>query len=144
MLAEVDPDLAARYVASDPIEPLRTFVGEPSFIRQAGGAGWALVGDAGVFTDPMSAHGMTSAFRDAELCAVAAVSYLDGCVDEDEAWRHYASERDEVARPMIDVIDDVVAYEHPLELVEQRHLALSKIMRAEARAVMAGPRAVAA
>jgi len=144
VLKEVDPDLAARFVGARQIEPLRSFVGEPSFMRQAGGPGWALVGDAGVFTDPMSAHGMTSAFRDAELCAAAALSHLEGSTTEQEAWRQYGAERDEIARPLIDIVDDIVAYVHPLELVEQRHLALSRLMKQEARAVTARTGAVAA
>ena len=43
----------------------------PSFVRQAAGPGWALVGDAGYFRDPITGHGITDAFRDAELLARA-------------------------------------------------------------------------
>ena len=35
------------------------------------GAGWALVGDAGYHRDPITGHGITDAFRDAELLANA-------------------------------------------------------------------------
>ena len=35
------------------------------------GPGWALVGDAGYFKDPITAHGITDALRDAELLAGA-------------------------------------------------------------------------
>ena len=41
-------------------------------MRQAFGPGWALVGDAGYFKDPLTAHGISDALRDAELLANAA------------------------------------------------------------------------
>ena len=40
--------------------------------RRAGGPGWALVGDAGYFRDPLTAHGITDALRDAEAVCVMA------------------------------------------------------------------------
>ena len=43
----------------------------PGYLRRAYGPGWALVGDAGHWMDPMSTHGMTSALRDATLLARA-------------------------------------------------------------------------
>ena len=45
--------------------------GVPNFFRQPYGAGWALVGDAGYFKDPITTHGMSDAFRDGELLADA-------------------------------------------------------------------------
>jgi hypothetical protein len=36
-------------------------------LRRATGPGWALVGDAGYFKDPLTAHGITDALRDAEF-----------------------------------------------------------------------------
>ena len=36
-------------------------------MRKAFGGGWALVGDARYFKDPVTAHGITDALRDAEL-----------------------------------------------------------------------------
>ena len=43
----------------------------PNFFRKPYGPGWALVGDAGYNKDPITAQGITDAFRDAELCATA-------------------------------------------------------------------------
>ena len=45
--------------------------GAPGYVRQSWGPGWALVGDAGYFKDPITTHGMTDALRDAELLADA-------------------------------------------------------------------------
>ena len=39
----------------------------PNFFRKPYGPGWALVGDAGYNKDPITAHGILDAFRDAEL-----------------------------------------------------------------------------
>ena len=43
----------------------------PNFFRTPFGPGWALVGDAGYNKDPITAQGMSDAFRDAELSAAA-------------------------------------------------------------------------
>ena len=43
----------------------------PNFFRKPYGPGWALVGDAGYTKDPITAQGISDAFRDAELCAEA-------------------------------------------------------------------------
>ena len=47
-------------------------------LRRSSGAGWALVGDAGHHKDPITAQGMTDAFRDAELLASVLEQHLDG------------------------------------------------------------------
>ena len=41
----------------------------PGFFRKPFGPGWALVGDAGYHKDPITAFGITDAFRDAEAVA---------------------------------------------------------------------------
>ena len=72
VLRQADADLAEQVAASHAAEPLSVFSGRRGFIRQACGPGWALVGDAGHFKDPITAHGITDALRDAELLANAA------------------------------------------------------------------------
>ena len=52
--------------------------GHPGYLRQAHGPGWALVGDAGYFKDPITTHGMTDALRDAQLLADAVVAASSG------------------------------------------------------------------
>ena len=74
ILREADPALAALVAGAEPDEPLRVFAGRKGFLRQAFGPGWALVGDAGYFKDPLTAHGITDALRDAELLANAAAA----------------------------------------------------------------------
>ena len=53
---------------------LRRFAGRPGYLRRPWGPGWALVGDAGYCKDPITAHGMTDALRDAELTARAVLA----------------------------------------------------------------------
>ena len=72
------PSLPARVDAAGAADGVRTFTGRPGFIRRAWGPGWALVGDAGYWKDPLSAHGLTDALRDAELLARAIVAASDG------------------------------------------------------------------
>ena len=52
----------------------------PGVIRESTGPGWALVGDAGYFKDPITAHGITDALRDAELLASAIIAGGDGAL----------------------------------------------------------------
>ncbi len=44
-------------------------IGLPNHLRRPGRPGWALVGDAGYHRDPITGHGISDAFRDAELLA---------------------------------------------------------------------------
>ena len=70
--------------AAEPPAALRTFAGRPGYIRRSWGPGWALVGDAGYWKDPLSAHGLTDALRDAELLARAVVAVVaDGAAERD-------------------------------------------------------------
>ena len=67
LLAEAMREVARWIAAASPAGPLRGFPGTPGFMRSCGGPGWALVGDAGYYKDPVTAHGLTDALRDAEL-----------------------------------------------------------------------------
>jgi flavin-dependent dehydrogenase len=84
--------------------PLRGFPGAPGVLRQAFGPGWALVGDAGYFKDPLTAHGITDALRDAELLARAAVTGGARALGE------YERTRDGLAHPLLAVAESIVGY----------------------------------
>ena len=88
------PGLADRVAAGSVTAPLRGAVRLPNHRRRAAGPGWALVGDAGYHRDPITGHGMTDAFRDAELLARAAGRALRDPCDERAALRHYEEQRD--------------------------------------------------
>ena len=80
---------------------------QPFFFRRPYGAGWALVGDAGYHKDPITAQGISDAFRDAELLAAALDQGLSGVRPRAEALAAYQCARDEAVRPM---------YEHTYQL----------------------------
>ena len=67
---ELSPDFAERVRSATRVD---RFHGSPvpNFFRKPYGPGWALVGDAGYTKDPITAQGISNAFRDAELCAEA-------------------------------------------------------------------------
>jgi flavin-dependent dehydrogenase len=95
-------DLGARVRAGTRAERFRATPDVPNHFRVPHGPGWALVGDAGLVMDPVSAQGISNAFRDAELLAAAAAAGLrDGTLDRHLAGYHRA--RDAAAGPMYDL-----------------------------------------
>ncbi|MFG1922613.1 NAD(P)/FAD-dependent oxidoreductase [Cryptosporangium sp. NPDC048952] len=128
LLAEASPDMASRLAAGAAHGVVRTFPGRPGYLRQAWGPGWALVGDAGSWKDPISTHGLSDALRDAELLARAVVDdTLDG----------YEAERDRRTRPLLDVADEVVGYRWDSDSIRPLLRSLGDAMKDE---VSASPR----
>jgi 2-polyprenyl-6-methoxyphenol hydroxylase-like FAD-dependent oxidoreductase len=71
------------------------------------GRGWALVGDAGYFKDPIGAHGLTDALRDAELLARAIVQGWNQESELTNALADYEATRDRISIQLFDIIDRV-------------------------------------
>jgi 2-polyprenyl-6-methoxyphenol hydroxylase-like FAD-dependent oxidoreductase len=95
----------------------------PNLFRVPCGPGWALVGDAGVVMDPVTAQGITNAFRDAELLADAVAGAIAaGPTRLDRALHAYWRQRDKAVRPMYDFTVRLAALE-PAGFVERRLLA---------------------
>jgi flavin-dependent dehydrogenase len=67
----------------------------PNYLRRPFGPGWALVGDAGCHKDPMMAHGICDAFRDADLLTTAIHEDLAGQCPLDDALMKYERRRNE-------------------------------------------------
>src|SRR5262249_22937244 len=101
------------------------FAGLPGFIRQSWGRGWALVGDAACFKDPLTAHGMTDALRDAELLANAVLAGTDSALAE------YQSERDAFAVEFLDLSDEIASFDWDMDRLKTLHARLSKLMNRE-------------
>jgi 2-polyprenyl-6-methoxyphenol hydroxylase-like FAD-dependent oxidoreductase len=138
-LREASPELASTIARSTPSGRLRGFAGAPGFLRRSAGPGWTLVGDAGYFKDPLTAHGISDALRDAELLARAA------CEGTDAALVQYQRVRDELVRPLLDVTDRIASFDWDLEAVRVHHLELSREMNREVEFLLAlGPPPAAA
>jgi flavin-dependent dehydrogenase len=113
--------------------PLRGFAGQPGHLRRAWGDGWALVGDAGYFKDPLSTHGMTDALRDAELLTNALLDAAnDGTrVGEATALAAYQARRDALSHDLFARVDRIAAYDWTLAELPEQLVLLSHAMRAE-------------
>ena len=73
-LARASPSIANGARGGTLVGPIRSLPGHPGQLRSAYGPGRALVADAGYLKDPAAAHGLSDAFRDAELLATAVLS----------------------------------------------------------------------
>jgi 2-polyprenyl-6-methoxyphenol hydroxylase-like FAD-dependent oxidoreductase len=127
VLREVSPALETSVRALQPKGPFRGFAGHEGVVRQAWGPGWALVGDAGYFKDPLTAHGITDALRDAELLARAVERGTDGALAD------YQSVRDELSMGLFWITDEIASFEWSLSRLQALHKAMSEEMAREAR-----------
>lgn len=132
ILAEVHPGLAAEVAAARQVSRPVAFAGEPGYLRQPWGPGWALVGDAGYFKDPITAHGITDALRDAELLAGAVLAGTES------ALAGYARTRDELSRPLFAATDALAACDWSLDEAQALHRDLNRAMKAEQDWLAAG------
>ncbi len=101
---------------------MHTWIGRPGYVRQAHGPGWALVGDAGSFLDPLSTHGITDALRDAEILARCLPA---GAFDE------FVAARTRVLGDTFDVVDRIAGYGWDLAGLRTHLRELSSAMSAE-------------
>ena len=87
MLSEAAPDLADACATRCCTGSLHGFPGQLGSVRESAGPGWALVGDAGYFKDPLTAHGITDALLDADYLARAVAEGGDAALRGYEAAR---------------------------------------------------------
>jgi flavin-dependent dehydrogenase len=123
------PTLAERIRPGRVTAGMRGYVGLPNQVRRAAGPGWALVGDAGYHRDPVTGHGMTDAFRHAELLADAADAWLSGDRGEGTAMADYARERAEAIAETFAITRAIGELPEPtrfLELEKQLARALDR------------------
>jgi 2-polyprenyl-6-methoxyphenol hydroxylase-like FAD-dependent oxidoreductase len=85
----------------------------PNFFRKPYGPGWVLVGDAAYNKDPITAQGISDAFRDAEHCATALDLALSGSRPFDEAMGEYQRGRDQHVLPMYEFTCQLATLEPP-------------------------------
>jgi flavin-dependent dehydrogenase len=117
------PQFAERIRAAKRVEPLRGAGDLPNFFRKPYGDGWALIGDAGFFKDPINGHGINDAFRDAALVATALDDGFSGRLSLQHALAGYQQKRDAESKPL---------YDFTLELAGMKPPAPEQIMMFQA------------
>lgn len=95
-----------------------------NFFRRPYGPGWALVGDAGYHKDPITAQGISDAFRDAELVAEAVDAGLSGKRPVEKAMAEYERRRNEAALPIYEFTCQLAMLEPPPPEMQQLFAAL--------------------
>jgi len=94
------PELNDLLSGSKRVGPVRVMTNWHGYFREAAGAGWALLGDAGHFKDPSPAQGIADAFIHAERLADAVAAGLGGAGDIDRELHRWWRWRDEDAYEM--------------------------------------------
>jgi flavin-dependent dehydrogenase len=135
VLKEVTGGADGRLTDVEPPRQVHAFPGQPGYARQAWGPGWALVGDAGYFVDPLSAHGMTDALRDAQLLSDAVDAAGRG-QPETVAFGCYQHRRDTIAAPIFAIVDQIAGYRWDTPGIRRLLLELNSAMSDEVEAVL--------
>ena len=137
LLGRTAPQLFERLRQARRTSPVRGMLRQPNQLRQAFGPGWALVGDAGYHHDAVTACGISDAFRDAELLAVALDRALRGDPDA-TALGCYQQQRDAAIKAIFAITQRLAAYPPvPTFIALQKQLAAA--IDAEAEVLAARP-----
>ena len=136
LLAEAAPAEAQSIATTPSAGRLRGFPGVPGYIRSCAGPGWALVGDAAYYKDPITAHGITDALRDAELLARAVLAAPHGGRAQLDATLDYQNTRDRLSTALFDITERIAGYQWTLVELRGHLRALSYAMRPEIDALL--------
>ena len=135
VVRQASPDIADRIADANAPAGVRSFAGRPGYLRRSWGPGWALVGDAGSWKDPISTHGLTDALRDAELLAQAILASAAGGLTESEALAGYQAKRDRLTMPLLTATNAIARYDWTDAEIRPLLLELSLSMSAEIGAI---------
>jgi flavin-dependent dehydrogenase len=138
LLERCAPQLTERLHHARRTSPVQGMLRMPNQVRQAFGPGWALVGDAGCHRDAVTAHGISDAFRDAELLAVAVDQALGAGVEETTALALYQRQRDQALREIFEITCRLAAYPAVPAFIELQK-QLSAAIDSEAAALASWP-----
>jgi flavin-dependent dehydrogenase len=129
ILGRAAPGLADRFAHADAAGRPRVFPGLTGYLRDAAGPGWALVGDAGYFKDPLTAHGITDALRDAEILARVITSAGPN------ATGSYQAERDALSLRLFRVAGRIASFAWTADDIGEHLLELKDAMAQEVAAM---------
>jgi 2-polyprenyl-6-methoxyphenol hydroxylase-like FAD-dependent oxidoreductase len=107
------PSLAERLATGERVDRFYGSGELPFWYRKPYGPGWALVGDAGYHKDPITAQGISDAFRDAELLAEALDAGFAGTEPSDQALGRYERVRNEETRGLYELTYDLASLAPP-------------------------------
>ena len=138
LLERCAPQLTERLRHARRTSPVQGMLRMPNQVRQAFGPGWALVGDAGYHRDAVTAHGISDAFRDAELLAVAVDQALGAGTEETVALALYQRQRDQALREIFEITCRLGAYPAVPAFIELQK-QLSSAIDSEAAALASWP-----
>ena len=96
-----------------------------AFVRQAVGPGWALIGDAGIKKDPVTAQGIPSAFLTAEWLAEALEPVFSDRRAMNDALADYAARRDAYMMPFYDFTARLAEFNPPDERQARLYRAIA-------------------
>src|SRR5262245_48397790 len=130
-IRQISPEFHERLRDSLRVEPVRAFGGHRGFIKRGSGPGWALVGDAGYFKDPATAHGITDALRDAQLLARAIMRGTTA------AFEDYETARLDLSSKLFEVTDEIASLAWTDAQVQSLNRAFSAEMARETRVLAA-------
>jgi flavin-dependent dehydrogenase len=116
---EIAPEFAERVHAATRESRLVGAGDLRGYVRKPYGPGWALVGDAGYHKHPITAFGITDAFRDAEALASGLDESFSGRRPYDDAMADYQRARDEDAMPIYEFTCDFAKIEPPPPEMQQ-------------------------
>lgn len=129
LAAECAPHWVEKLDAASRATRLRGFPGHVGFLRQSFGPGWALVGDAAYFKDPITAHGITDALRDAEIVTRAVTRGTEA------AFAAAQKEREDLSLPLFEITDRIASLDWELDELKELHLAMSRETGRETKAI---------
>jgi flavin-dependent dehydrogenase len=134
------PELAERLRHARRASPVLGMLRQPNQLRQPVGPGWALAGDAGYYRDAVTAYGISDAFRDAELLAVALDRALGATADAEEtdALACYQQQRDQALAEIFQITCSLAAYPPVARFIELQK-QLSAAIDKQAAALAARP-----
>ena len=107
------PEFAERVERGKRASEFTAIAESANYFRVPHGPGWALVGNAGLYRDSITAHRLTDAWRDAELLDEALHRGLTGAMPMNEALDQYQQSRDATAGPLFRLTCEVARLAAP-------------------------------
>jgi flavin-dependent dehydrogenase len=125
-MLELVPEFRERLSGATPESRLAAVGDLRGFFRKPYGQGWVLAGDAGYHKDPITAFGITDAFRDAEGISAAIDDSFSERRSFDDAMGAFQQARDEESLPVYGFTCDFAKIEPPPPEMQQLLGAVSQ------------------